>query len=281
MQMLSCVLNDQRINSFDGKYDKEQLKKWASKGILLCSVCGKPYEYCHGKVRIPYFRHKDKAQCEDMYYEPETDEHLRGKRDLYEWIKIQPGVTDVILEGWIPETKQRPDIMFKYNDKQCVLEYQCSPISTEYYERHELYKAAGIEDVWICGTQKYFQYYHEGNGEKRVNELEKECKTYYDVNNESIFVVEQDMDEKVFNKIINKKGHIHLMKNIYDYVPNIKNYYLIKNEFKSYESYTYYPSPTGRSSRKYPYPVTGYNFYKNLSLAKCMSLNSLILKGIN
>ena len=179
--MLSCLLNNQRINCFDNNYNKEQLKKWANKGILLCPACGKPYEYCHGKVRIPYFRHKDKAQCEDRYSEPETEEHIQGKRDLYEWIKNQPGVTNVILEGWIPETKQRPDIMFKYYGKQCVMEYQCSPISTEYYERHELYQAAGIEDVWVLGTEKYLEKEENEKSKRfRTKEIEKQTHFYYD-----------------------------------------------------------------------------------------------------
>lgn len=280
--MLSCLLNNQRINIFDEKYNKEQLKKWSNKNILICPACGNPYEYCHGRVISPYFRHKNKNHCEDKYSEPETEEHIQGKRDLYEWIKKQPGVTDVILEGWIPETKQRPDIMFKYNSEQCVIEYQCSPISTEYHERHELYQAANIKDVWICGAQKYFQCYHHGNGDKRINELEKESRVYYNINNKCIFTIDKNMDKNVFNLIIKRKeSKLHFMKNIYDYIPNIQNYYLIKDEFKSYMSYSYYPSPTGRSSRKYPYPVIAYKFNKNLSLAKCMSLDSLKLKGIN
>ena len=154
--MLSCLLNGERINCCDGQHSKEQLKKWASKKILMCPACGKPYEYCHGKVKTPYFRHMDKDQCEDRFSEPETEEHLKGKMDLYEWLKKQPGVTNCILEGWLATTKQRPDIMFKYNGQQCVLEYQCSPISSEYYERHELYKAAGIKDFWVLGINKYF-----------------------------------------------------------------------------------------------------------------------------
>ena len=76
---------------------------------------------------------------------------------MFEWIKKQNGVTEAVLEGWIPETKQRPDIMFKYNGKKYVIEYQCSPIATEYVERHELYKASGIIDIWICGIEKFLQ----------------------------------------------------------------------------------------------------------------------------
>ena len=133
------------------------LKKWSKKKILLCPVCGKPYEYCHGEVKTPYFRHMDKAECEDKYSESETEEHLNGKRDLYEWVKRQVGVTNAVLEGWIPKTKQRPDIMFDYNNKKYVIEYQCSPIATEYIERHELYQAVGFTDIWIAGVKKYFK----------------------------------------------------------------------------------------------------------------------------
>lgn len=153
--MLTAKLGEKTINCFDGKLDKETLKKWASKSILLCPVCDKPYEYCHGEFKIPYFRHKDKTECKDFYSESETEEHIRGKQDLYQWISIQNDVSDVILEGWLPETHQRPDIMFKYNNQQYVIEYQCTPISTEYLERHNLYESAGIVDIWILGTNKY------------------------------------------------------------------------------------------------------------------------------
>lgn len=157
MLILTCKLGNEIINCYDGTHDKEQLKKWASKKILLCPVCGKPYEYCHGKVKTPYFRHMDKNECEDRFSESETEEHLNGKRDLFEWIKKQNGVTNAVLEGWIPETKQRPDIMFEYGSRKYVIEYQCSPIATEYVERHELYRASGIIDIWIAGYEKYFK----------------------------------------------------------------------------------------------------------------------------
>lgn len=155
------------------------MKKWASKRILLCPVCGKPYEYCHGKVVMPYFRHKDKTECEYLYSEPETQEHLKGKELLYKWILQQDGVTDVVLEGWIPETKQRPDIMFKYNNKQYVIEYQCTPIASEYLERHELYQAAGINDIWVLGTDKYI-YKKEIKKIFRSKYIEKYVDYYFD-----------------------------------------------------------------------------------------------------
>ena len=280
--MLSCLLNGKRINCIDGEYTRDQLKTWAKKRILICPACEKPYEYCHGKIKIPYFRHMDKMECEDRYSEPETDEHLTGKKDLYEWLKNQPRVTDCELEGWIPGTKQRPDIMFKYNGQQCVLEYQCSPIASEYYERHELYQSAGIQDIWVCGTKKYFQYYHKGSGSKRVNVLETESGLYYDCFNKCIYQIDKSIINKsTFDQVAKGKTYAHVMYNPYDYKIGKVNYYLIKDELQSYESYKYYPSPTGRPSRKYPYPYTSYRFDKNVSLAKCMKLQYLQIKNID
>jgi len=203
--MLSCLLNGKRINCYDGKHEKEQLKKWAAKKILLCPACGNPYEYCHGKVKSPYFRHMDKVECEDKYSEPETEEHLNGKRDLYEWLKKQLGVTDCILEGWIPETKQRPDIMFKYNGWQCVLEYQCSPIATEYIERHELYQTAGIIDIWIAGWEKYF----------KPNSMHKFIETYiegyYNPNFKCFLPGSSTTQRQFMNKVYRKSNKSFLL----------------------------------------------------------------------
>lgn len=262
--MLSCLLNNQRINCFDSNYSKEQLKKWASKDILLCPACGKPYEYCHGRVVQPYFRHKDKAQCEDKYSEPETEEHIQGKRDLYEWIIKQPGVTDVVLEGWIPETKQRPDIIFKYYGKQCVMEYQCSPISTEYYERHELYQAAGIEDIWICGAQNYFQCYHKGKGIKRLNELEKKTRKYYDPKTRLLFFIDK--------KLRNLNG-LCILKDLSKYNILKANVFYIKDEDLNYISHTYHKS--NRAGW-----VTDYTYTGNNSLAYCSKIDDFkLMKG--
>ena len=163
--MVTAKIGNNDINCYDGKYSKEELKTWANKDIIKCPVCGKSYEYCHGQINTPYFRHKDKAECDYLYSEPETEEHIKGKIALYEWIKQQDGVTDAILEAWLPETKQRPDIMFEYGGNKWVIEFQCSPIATEQIERHRLYETAGIKDLWVCGINNY------GTGRKHMERI--------------------------------------------------------------------------------------------------------------
>lgn len=278
--ILTCKLGNEIINCYDGTHDKEQLKIWASKKILICPVCGKPYEYCHGKIKTPYFRHMDKTKCEDLYSEPETEEHVIGKRCLYEWLIKQKGVTNPILEGWLPTTKQRPDIMFDYFGMNCVIEFQCSPISSEYYNRHDLYEAAGIKDIWICGTEKYIQCLHHGNGIKRLNTLEENCGLYFNYKTNQIYKIDKSLDKFDFEKILcGKKAK--LMKNTSDYINcNLKRYLLVKDHSLSYDKIYRYPSPTGRPSNKYPYPVPVYKYSHNVSLAECFDLKKIVLTGI-
>lgn len=152
--MLTCKVGETVINCFDKKYDKFTLKKWSDQNLLKCPVCNGTYEYCHGEYVSPYFRHKDK-ECEGLYSEPETEEHKQGKILLYNWINNQDGVVNCKLEAWIPETKQRPDIYFEFNDKKYVIEFQCTPIASEYYDRHIKYKLNNITDIWVLGIDKY------------------------------------------------------------------------------------------------------------------------------
>jgi hypothetical protein len=167
--MLTCLIGNEKIHIFD--YKRDTLKEWSNKGILKCPVCGETYEYCHGEFNKPYFRHKDKVKCEDYYSESETEEHEIGKELIYKTLLNMEGIADLDLESWIPETKQRPDIYFKYNNEKYVIEYQCTPIATEYIERHRLYQASGIKDIWILGTEKYdLNYYIRGN---KTNEFHR------------------------------------------------------------------------------------------------------------
>jgi competence CoiA-like predicted nuclease len=77
--LLTCKVGETIINCFDGKYDKHKLKEWSDKSKLICPDCGNPYEYCHGRIIPPYFRHKEKEEYGGIYSESETEEHIKGK----------------------------------------------------------------------------------------------------------------------------------------------------------------------------------------------------------
>lgn len=126
----------------------------------------------------PYFRHKEK-ECDGFFHEPETQEHIEGKIMLFNWIRNIEGIENCILEAFIPETRQRPDIYFECNGNRYVIEYQCSPISSEFLERRELYKLAGINDIWILGVEKYIKEHDRSFFKQKV--IESHIETYLNV----------------------------------------------------------------------------------------------------
>lgn len=192
--MLTCKVGETIINCFDNKYDKYTLKKWSDKDKLVCPDCNKPYEYCHGEIVNPYFRHKEKSiECENIYSEPETQEHINGKMILYKWLlELQENgeIQNVKLESYISETKQRPDLYFEKDGIRYVIEYQCTPIATEYLERHRLYELAKVNDIWILGMEKYNISINEDGiiHTSHYKEIEKHTEYYLDVTSSKFII---------------------------------------------------------------------------------------------
>lgn len=234
--MLTCKLGESIINCFDGKYDRYRLKQWSNKKLLKCPVCNGEYEYCHGEVVSPYFRHVGK-ECDGYYGESESDEHRNGKLILYNWIKNNNKVTNCKLESWIPETKQRPDIYFEIDGIKFVIEFQCTPIASEFIVRRELYRLAGITDIWILGTEKYNIEILEGKSmytytSSRFKTIEKELDEksalyYLDVNNDRL--------------ILNPRNSYSysIIKHDNQYMRYCAEKYFLENEFK-FKSLKYY-----------------------------------------
>ena len=151
--MITCQVGKKKIDTFS--YEPKQLREWSNKGLLRCPVCGSKMIYNHGEFKIPHFKHEKNCDCPDMYSEGVTEEHIKGIELLHNWLQKQEGITNIELEKWIPETKQRPDIYFEYENKPYVIEFQCSPIATKFLERRELYRLNEINDIWILGCDKY------------------------------------------------------------------------------------------------------------------------------
>lgn len=188
VEILTCKVGKDIINTLE--YEDNQIRKWSKKGILKCPACNGRMIYKNGEFKIAHFAH-EQSDCDLKYSESETEEHLSGKTTLYNWLKTQ-NVKNLKLEAWIPETQQRPDIYFEYNNKKYVIEYQCSPIATNYSERHRLYQLAGIEDIWILGTQKY-------NMNNRIDYIENKHKIYdYSTKIIEREIINEDLRQLIF-----------------------------------------------------------------------------------
>lgn len=86
------------------------------KEIIIMPLLQKSISVYHEKIKPPYFKHINSKNCIGKYGELETEEHIKGKKALFEYIQKQDGVIDVILKDIYESAHQRRDIMFKYND---------------------------------------------------------------------------------------------------------------------------------------------------------------------
>lgn len=118
-----------------------------------------------GHIKRPHFAHYRNQDCQS-FSEGETQEHLEGKLQLATYLKTKE--TNVQLEAYLPELQQRPDILFEKENRQIVIEFQCSSISIESIaERTAGYLKANYEVIWILGNN--FNY------TKKLTAFHKAC----------------------------------------------------------------------------------------------------------
>lgn len=135
----ACLKNNEKIHA----------KDCTPKMPVTCPGCQEPVILKKGGKIAPHFAHYARAECQH-FSEGETQRHLEGKEKLYFWLKKQG--YDVEMEAWLPELKQRPDLLIVIDERKIVLEYQCSTISfARLKERHEGYLNNGYEVYWLCG----------------------------------------------------------------------------------------------------------------------------------
>ncbi|MGJ7910347.1 competence protein CoiA [Neobacillus sp. LXY-1] len=130
-----------------GDHQKEELLELRRLEQFYCPICGEPVVLKLGDQRIFHFAHQNKHCCSECH-EGETIYHMKGKLQLFQWIKSQ-GIP-CVLEYYDKDLKQRPDVMFTYNGHRYALEFQCSMISEELFiKRTTYYLQNGYSPLWI------------------------------------------------------------------------------------------------------------------------------------
>ena len=101
-----------------------------------------------GSKKIWHFSHLAGGRCQ-YEYDRESEYHLSGKLMLYNWLKKQ-GI-DAELEHMDSQMKQKPDIAFELHNQKYAIEFQCSVIPSEIFEkRTKTYFTHGVIPIWIA-----------------------------------------------------------------------------------------------------------------------------------
>ncbi|MGP4106690.1 competence protein CoiA [Virgibacillus sp. L01] len=134
---------------------KQEISILKEREEFTCPTCNEPLILKAGTQMIPHFAHRSNSSCPSSEG-GEGPYHEKGKLLLYQWLKHQQ--LTVQLEAYIPEIKQRPDILITINNKLVAIEYQCARIPAyQVRERNEGYLSAGITPIWILGANRLTQ----------------------------------------------------------------------------------------------------------------------------
>jgi competence protein CoiA len=130
-----------------------ELHALREKEKFYCPQCHDSLLLKVGTQKIPHFAHTHHSNCPGSS-EAESSMHLKGKSDLFLWFKQRGWETT--LEHYVPDIRQKADILVSKNGHPFAIEYQCSVIPISLLkERTKGYYSQGITPVWILGGLPY------------------------------------------------------------------------------------------------------------------------------
>ena len=148
-KLLVALKDNGKYISLLDDWNRQQLLTLRLSESFFCPVCKSSVQLKIGTKRVFHFAHEEGAECTENN-EQETPYHLKGKLLLYGWLKQKYPQTEI--EKYIKEISQRPDIYVEVLPHKYAIEYQCSRISYEIFERRTInYVKMGITPVWILG----------------------------------------------------------------------------------------------------------------------------------
>jgi competence protein CoiA len=149
--VLVAITENQERFVIDSTIPHTTLKRLREERQFYCPQCGEKLQLKIGTVKMPHFAHISISHCESYFSEGETIQHLQGKEQLFQLFRYLQ--IPVLLEPYIAELNQRPDLLINLNGYQYAIEFQCSPIKHQrFLERNSGYNQKNIQPIWIALT---------------------------------------------------------------------------------------------------------------------------------
>lgn len=161
IRILTATTEDGTPVILDTSVSRETLAAWKSHGRFSCPQCKERVLLKAGTVRIPHFAHRPGSDCQSRFSEGESAAHLSGKQILYGLftrLRKQP-----VLEPFLSELAQRPDLLIVHERDPIPIEFQCSRIPPDLKDsRTAGYRSIGMSPIWLLQTPEAFEGRAEG-----------------------------------------------------------------------------------------------------------------------
>ena len=124
-----------------------------------------------GRVKLAHFAHLPYSEC-TYAGEPESQQHINTKLEIYEALKSEPGVSKLQVERYLKEV--RPDMSFSFENRYIAIEVQISPLSLdELIRRTTAYTQKNIYVLWtpILPMDMFSERYAPKEWEQNIHDL--------------------------------------------------------------------------------------------------------------
>lgn len=227
------------------QHSRQALRQFRQQLQFFCPQCQQPVQLKIGKLNIPHFAHITK-NCHHRFAEGESELHLQGKIQLFEWLQARGH--RVKLEPFLRTLSQRPDLLMQGEHQQIAIEYQCSAITKENWQRRTAgYEKHNIQALWLFQTPQK-KYTTNAIQKIRISPIHQNAIAYS--SNNVPYLVTYDARAAKFNywtNLLYVHGHTFIAK--------VLSIPLSKQQFPFYE----------------PKPITHESFtiYKEIYIRLC------------
>lgn len=196
--MLVALTEQQQLFQLGGSTPQEQLQELKKTARFYCPQCKALLILKVGQIKMPHFAHVKKSDCDALFSEGESYAHLLGKQhlqELFKQLQLQP-----VLEPYLPAIRQRPDILITKGTQKYAIEFQCSRLPLQQYEkRTEGYKDVQIMPIWIIQTPNA-QFKSQGLTKLSINHTNAQ---YIQMYKNQKFLLSYDVHSRTFFYISN------------------------------------------------------------------------------
>lgn len=149
--MLTAYTNSGKRVVLTRQMSLSHLRKWRESETFHCPQCKEHLLLKVGDIVIPHFAHLQQTDCRDSFSEGESPTHLLGKIQLHELFSDLLLQTE--MEPYLPDIKQRPDLLVTWQNTRVPIEFQCSTIPiAKILERNAGYRSLDMVPIWILLT---------------------------------------------------------------------------------------------------------------------------------
>ena len=190
---VNCCIHQEGFHVDLLEYPESLLRKWSGKK-LFCPICKASVIYRRGIKRAAHFAHV--SACTYPYYEQETEEHMKAKRLVKEWLQSRFPHNITLMEAYVKEAQQRADVetIFPDGHRLCI-EIQCSTLSEEIWKkRYTGYKKANVSQLWLIGSTMFNNIY---SGLKKIR-LTQFLQALCQEQNGKLFIISPNTAELIY-----------------------------------------------------------------------------------